>query len=380
MNIVIFIYSLSNGGAERVVSYLLPYLQEQGHHVHLVLMNRKISYPIPDDIPVHYLEDSKPNENGFLKFVKLPFLGYKYGKLLKRLKITHSFSLLSRPNYVNLMSSLFIGHKAKIIISERNYPSLQYGYDDLQSKINNFLVKRLYPKANLVIGNSVANVKDLIDNYGIQKNLSHVIQNPIDIEAIDEIPAKTDFFNTASMNLITVGRLESQKNYHLLLDTIARVPNVRLYILGQGILENELKEKVKNTNLQGRITFLGYDSNPYKYLKKADLFIFGSNHEGFPNVLLEAMCCGLPILTTNCKSGPDEIMALNDEVINDIMITPYGILTPVNDVDLMVKGLTYFIQNRDYMRSCKEKVKIRIKDFAKDEVLKKYETTLKSAG
>lgn len=380
MNIAIFIYSLSNGGAERVVSYLLPFLQKQGHQVHLVLMNRKIRYPIPDDIPVHYLEDSNPNENGFLKFIKLPFLGYKYGKLLKRLQITHSFSLLSRPNYVNLMSGMLTSQRAKIIISERNYPSLLYGYGNLQSKINNFLIKSLYPKADLVIGNSEANVKDLIDNYGVDKNLSHVIQNPIDIEAIDKIPPKNDFFDSSIVNLITVGRLQPQKNYHLLLDTIARVPDVRLFILGQGILEKELKEKVENLNLQDRVTFLGYDSNPFKYLKKADLFILGSNHEGFPNVLLESMCCGLPILTTNCKSGPDEIMALKDSVTDDIMITPYGILTPVDNVDIMVKGLNYFIQNRDYMYSCKEQVKLRIKDFAKDEILKRYETTLKSAN
>lgn len=380
MNIAIFIYSLSNGGAERVVSYLLPYLQKQGHEVHLVLMNRKISYPLPDDIPIHYLEDSKPNENGFLKFIKLPILGYKYGKLLKKLKTTHSFSLLSRPNYVNLMSAMFTGHRAKVIISERNFPSLQYGYGDLQSKINNFLVRRLYPKADYVIGNSEANVKDLIQNYGVQKDLSHVIQNPIDIDFIDRIPPKNGFFATDSFNLITVGRLEPQKNYHLLLDTIAQVPDVRLFILGQGILANELQAKVKALSLDDRITFLGYDSNPYKYLKKADLFIFGSNHEGFPNVLLEAMCCGLPILTTNCKSGPDEIMELEEAVTDAIMMTPYGILTPVNDVDLMVKGLNYFIQNPDYIRSCRENVKRRIKDFAKQEILRRYENALESVS
>lgn len=378
MNIAIFIYSLSNGGAERVVSYLLPYLQKHGHNVHLVLMNEKISYPIPKDLQIHHLENSIPNESGFFKFIKLPFLAYKYGKLLKKLKITHSFSLLSRPNYINLMSATFTRHHSKVIISERNYPSLQYGYGDMQSKINNYLVKRLYPKADLVIGNSEANVKDLVENYGIKKDISRVIQNPIDIDVIEGIPPKNDFFDTSSINLITVGRLEPQKNYHLLLDTIAQVPNVRLFILGKGILENELREKVKRKNLQDRISFLGYDSNPYQYLKKADLFIFGSNHEGFPNVLLEAMCCGLPILTTNCKSGPDEIMDFKDTVKDDIMITPYGILTPVDNVSLMIKGLNYFIQNRDYMRSCKEQVKLRINNFAKDEILRRYETVLKS--
>lgn len=378
MNIAIFIYSLSNGGAERVVSYLLPYLQQQGHQVHLVLMSGTISYEIPKDINIHYLEKASAGESGIYKFIKLPFLAIKYGEFLKKQKITHSFSLLSRPNYVNLMARLFSRTKAKVIISERNYPSLQYGYDDMQSKINRLLVRKLYPKADLVIGNSEANVADLIQNFGITESLTDVIQNPIDIESIEERKAKDDFFDDNQMNLITVGRLEPQKNYDLLIDTIERVPEVKLFILGRGMLEELLKQKVAEKNLTERIVFLGYDANPYKYLKKADLFIFGSNHEGFPNVLLEAMCCGLPILTTNCKSGPDEIMALKKPYSNDIMITPNGILTPVGNVELMVKGLEYFIQNPEYLRSCRNNVRTRIKDFAKDGILEKYEKSLLS--
>ena len=378
MNVAIFIYSLSNGGAERVVSYLLPYLQKKGHKVHLILMSTTISYEIPEEITVHYIGKAKANESGFYKFIKLPFLAYKYGKLIKRLDITHSFSLLSRPNYVNLLSRVFLNHKAKVIISERNYPSLQYGYDDLQSKINNFLVRKLYPKADLVIGNSEANVADLVNNYGIKEAITGVIQNPIDLDNIEQKKALDNFFEVDNMNLITVGRLEPQKNYDLLIDTMARVSDVKLFILGRGALENDIKRKVSQKNLEDRVTFLGYDSNPYKYLKKADLFIFGSNHEGFPNVLLEAMCCGLPILTTNCKSGPDEIMELKNPSTHDIMITSTGILTPVNDVDLMVKGLEYFIQNPGYLRSCRENARLRIKNFAKDDILEKYESSLMS--
>ena len=190
--------------------------------------------------------------------------------------------------------------------------------------------------------------------------------------------AVNNFFDNEHINLITVGRLEPQKNYDLLIDTVERVPKIKLFILGRGILENDLKKKIFEKNLNDRIIFLGYDANPYKYLKKADLFIFGSNHEGFPNVLLEAMCCGLPILTTNCKSGPDEIMELENSSTDDIMITATGILTPVGSSELMVKGLQYFIQNPEYMRSCRDNVRIRIKDFAKDGILKKYETSLMS--
>ncbi len=368
MNVAIFIYSLSNGGAERVVSYLLPYLQKKGHKVHLILMSTTISYEIPEEITVHYIGKAKANESGFYKFIKLPFLAYKYGKLIKRLDITHSFSLLSRPNYINLLSRVFLNHKAKVIISERNYPSLQYGYDDLQSKINNFLVRKLYPKADLVIGNSEANVADLVNNYGIKEAITGVIQNPIDLDNIEQKKALDNFFEVDNMNLITVGRLEPQKNYDLLIDTMARVSDVKLFILGRGALENDIKRKVSQKNLEDRVTFLGYDSNPYKYLKKADLFIFGSNHEGFPNVLLEAMCCGLPILTTNCKSGPDEIMELKQPKTDEMMLTDYGILSPVGNVELLQKALAYCLEHPEFLATSRKNVKARIQDFKREPI------------
>src|SRR5680860_963911 len=177
MTLGILIYSLAGGGAERVISYLLPYLKNQGYTVHLILMNSTISYEIPADVPIHFIERSKANESGISKFIKLPFLAYKYARVSKKLQLTHSFSLLSRPNYINVLMRHFNKNPPKIIVSERNYASMIYGYGDMQSKINNFLVKSLYPKADMVIGNSKANVKDLIDNYGIKKELTAVIEN-----------------------------------------------------------------------------------------------------------------------------------------------------------------------------------------------------------
>ncbi|SDE76316.1 N-acetylgalactosamine-N,N'-diacetylbacillosaminyl-diphospho-undecaprenol 4-alpha-N-acetylgalactosaminyltransferase [Pricia antarctica] len=376
MNIAIFIYSMSGGGAERVVSYLLPYLKKQNHTVHLILMNTTMSYALPDDIPMHYLEKSKANENGIFKFLKLPFLAYKYAKLSKKLQLTHSFSLLSRPNYVNVLMRHFNKRPPKIIVSERNYASMIYGYGDMQSKINNFLVKSLYPKADLVIGNSKANVKDLVENYGIKKELTAVIENPIDLQKIEEIDPLPNFFDDAFFNMVSVGRFDPVKNQQLLIKALAAFPNARLYLLGKGILGNDLRKLVEDENLSDRVHFLGFDANPYKYLKSADLFVFGSNHEGFPNVLLEAMACGLPILTTNCKSGPDEIMELDKPAVDALMKTPYGILTPVDDVDLMAKGMAYFMENPEYLQSCKINVSQRIKAFEKEGILKAYEFAL----
>jgi len=376
MNLAIFIYSMSGGGAERVVSYLIPYLKKKNHTVHLILMNTTMKYELPTDVQIHFLEKSRGSESGILKFLKLPFLAYKYAKLSKRLDFTHSFSLLSRPNYVNVMMTYFSRKPPKVIVSERNYASEIYGYGDMQSKINNLLVKKLYFKADLVIGNSKANVKDLIENYGVKQKRTAVIENPIDLQKLDKSEAIADFFEHNVFNMISVGRFDVQKNHQLLIRALAKITHGRLYLLGQGSLEHEIRELAASEGVLDRVIFLGFDPNPYKYLKSADLFVFGSNHEGFPNVLLEAMACGLPILTTNCKSGPDEIMELENSVDNALMKTPYGILTPVGDIELMAEGMQYFIQNPDYLQSCKKNVLRRIKAFEKDDILKAYEKAL----
>jgi len=228
----------------------------------------------------------------------------------------------------------------------------------------------------MVIGNSKANVKDLIDNYGIKKELTAVIENPIGLEKIEDIEAISNFFDDDCFNMISVGRFEPVKNQQLLIKALISVPNAQLYLLGKGILGKDLKKIAEDEKVSDRVHFLGFDPNFYKYLKSADLFVFGSNHEGFPNVLLEAMACGLPILTTNCKSGPDEIMELDKLAVNDLMKTPYGILTPVGDVDLMAKGMAYFIENPAFIQSCKKNVQQRIKAFEKEGILKAYELAL----
>ncbi|MGS0527571.1 glycosyltransferase [Zobellia nedashkovskayae] len=275
MTISILIYSMAGGGAERVVSYLLPYLAKQGVNVHLVLMNKTVSYDIPKNIPIHYLENSKGNENGILKLIKLPFLAFKYARLIKKLEVTHSFSLLTRPNYINTISRLFNSLPSKIIISERSFPSLQYGYGNSQSKINNWLIYKLYPKADFILCNSQGNADDLITNYSIDSKIIDVIYNPVDIESITKKQAVVSFFDPNYFNMITIGRLDAGKNHELLIRALQNIPQARLYLLGAGVLLEHLTELTKQLNLQDRVIFLGFDHNPYQYLKAADLFVFG---------------------------------------------------------------------------------------------------------
>jgi N-acetylgalactosamine-N,N'-diacetylbacillosaminyl-diphospho-undecaprenol 4-alpha-N-acetylgalactosaminyltransferase len=369
----VLIYSLAGGGAERFVSYMASYCLENNIEVHLILMNETIAYELPNNLNIHHIEKSSSTELGIIKAVKIPILALKYAKLIKKLKITHSLSFLTRPAFINVLAGKFNNNNIKVIVNERAFPSLQYNYKGFQSIFNKILIKALYKKSDLVISNANGNATDLIKNFGVPSEKVLVVHNPIDLKKINKIKPLSSFYNKDKFNLITIGRLDYGKNHRLLIEAMGKLDNldIILYIFGDGILKNELDNLISDLDLTERVIMMGFDSNPYQYLKAADLFVFGSNHEGFPNVILEAMACNLPVLSTNCQSGPCEIMKLRSPK-NDIMITDYGILVPISNVELMKQGILYFYNNRDFLDHCKTNVPNRVNDFAKEPILKKY--------
>ena len=373
MRLGVLIYSLSGGGAERVVSYLVSYCVKSNIEVYLILMNTNIQFELPEDLNIYYIEKSDPRESGVMKALKIPMLAYKYSRLVKNLKITHSLSFLTRPSFINVISSKLTRHKFKVIVNERAFPTLQYSYKGFQSTFNKSLIRLLYKKSDMVIGNSQGNVTDLIDNFEVPSNIMHVVHNPIDLGKINAIEPMESFFDKSKFNIITLGRLDIGKNHLMLIEAIYKLQNplLRLYIFGVGDMKSELEQLIEKLNIEEQVILMGFVTNPYKYLKSADLFIFGSNHEGFPNVLLEAMACGLPILTTNCQSGPSEVMELETPK-DDLIVTKYGILVPIKNVELMAKGIRYFLNNKDYMASCIINGDNRIKDFEKNHILEEY--------
>lgn len=378
MKIAVFIYSLGGGGAERVVSQLIPYLENNGFDVYLVLMNNTCVYPFETKNKPFFLENSKTTESNVLKFLKIPFLAYKYHIFLKKNKINKSFSFLTRPGFISVLTKWF-NKKRTIIISERSNSSLQYGNHNLQSWINNFLIKELYPKADLIIANSNGNAQDLITNYNVPRYKITTIYNPISLEAIFAIAPKKDFFDTNYINLVSVGRLNSGKNHHLLIKSLEffKLQKVRLYIFGDGILKDELEKTIQDLKLENYVFLMGFESNIYKYLKAADLFVFSSNHEGFPNVILEAMACELPIVSTNCPSGPNEIFKVNtDYDFSDNVLTDYGILVPRNNIKKMVEAINILMQNKKYYQNCKTQVVKRVEDFEANKILDEFKLHL----
>jgi glycosyltransferase involved in cell wall biosynthesis len=140
------------------------------------------------------------------------------------------------------------------------------------------------------------------------------------------------------MTAVTMGRLASQKGHWHLIRAFRKItdhmPEMELAILGEGPLEEYLKKLVSDLNLEDQIKFLGFQSNPYPHLANSTMFILPSLYEGFPNVLIEAMACGIPVLASDCYTGPREILAPETDYLHqtgNIEYAKYGVLIPVCD-------------------------------------------------
>lgn len=369
-NLSILIYSLDSGGAERVVSILLKELSFQ-YNITLVLMNNTISYNIDDNLQIVYLENSNANESGIKKLLKLPFLGFKYNKICKENSIEVSLSFMNRPNYINIISKLF-GNKSKIIINERAMPSLQHK-SGLQGFINRILIKKLYNLADITTANSIGNSDDLIKNFNIKS--VKTINNPFDILQIKQLSQEHIELNNSNFIFVTIGRLDNGKNHQLMIEAIQNI-DAHLYIIGDGILRERLECQIEELDLKGKVFLLGKQLNPYKYLTKADCFIFSSNNEGFPNVLVEALACKLPIISTDCKSGPREILApctdIKYQLKDDIELGEYGILTTINSHKSLNKAMKLMINDNKLRDNYIKKAELRASYFNKTKIIDKY--------
>jgi N-acetylgalactosamine-N,N'-diacetylbacillosaminyl-diphospho-undecaprenol 4-alpha-N-acetylgalactosaminyltransferase len=373
---VFFINSLAGGGAERVVSTLINNLVNK-YDCYIILLENTISYDIDNRIKVIHLNSG--SNSGFIKFISLFFLAFKLSKIIKQYQFNMVISFLARANYINILSNTFTKHK--VIISERIAPSSMYADNSLTAKINKFLISNLYNKADSIISVSQAIKHDLINTFNISI-MQNVIYNPCNLSNIETLSTQKLDKDIQEKSIITVGSLCTRKNHSLLLNSFANISDkdYKLYILGIGEELDNLKNLTQELHIENRVVFLGFDANPYKYLAKCDIFVLTSNSEGFPNVLVEALSCGLPVIATDCLSGPREIIAPNTDYTkqlqDDIELAEYGILTPIYHIEQLTRTINVMISDEELKKNYKDKAKSRANDFNIDEIITQYEQVI----
>lgn len=201
----------------------------------------------------------------------------------------------------------------------------------------------LYGSADLFVVNSKGIRDYLISAWKVPKEKTQVIFNGIDIQSIDRFSEKKTEHPWINKNfnlVVSVGRLSEPKGHPDLIEALAianKKKSIHLLIIGQGGEEENLRRLAVEKGIENRVDFLGFAHNPYKYMAKADLFILSSLWEGFPNVVLEAMACRIPVLSTDAPFGPSEII---EDGVN-------GYLVPVADPARLAEKIIDLIENKD---------------------------------
>lgn len=318
-NITFIISSLRTGGAEKVCVALLNSFYEDNHNVSLIVLNLKNSNlrnRLNSNIPVYdlnvlharrtffvlknKLEDLKPNVCLSFSFqISVILVLYKY-------IFNHKYTLFSRG--INTFSE-------KI----KNETSFRHKY------INSFLIKKYYRNSDFFIAQSTGMKKDMIYTLGIKNEKIKVIPNP-SLTLHSNIIRKNQIRVNEKKRILFVGSLKEQKNVPFLIDVIDHLLKIRndfvFDIIGDGALKDSVQNKINQLQLESHVFIRGFMENPNKYYNNADVFILGSLYEGFPNVLVESLYFGVPIVSIDCVGGPSDII---EEDVNGYLIKDYNI-------------------------------------------------------
>lgn len=345
-HVVFAIGSLHGGGAERVVSVWASALARKGYRVSVIVYARfENEYPIDERVAVHPIADSEEQCNAMSLLARLRC----FRSALKALKPDVIISFLPVIQvYISLAS---IGLRIPRVETIRNNP---WRVDLLQTKFAKLWLRCFKTCRALILQSE--DQKPFFSK-AVQKK-AVVIPNPINSLYIENPKAE---YNAASHNIVAAGRLTGQKNYPMMIDALKRVlqhyEDASLRIYGVGELENELRSYVKENGLEGSVHFMGRSNELYRVYQGADVYVMSSDYEGMPNALAEAMAIGLPCISTDCKTGPRDLI---DDGKN-------GYLVPCGDAEALAdRIMRIFAMSDDEQRALGASARDKIVGFCSE--------------
>jgi glycosyltransferase involved in cell wall biosynthesis len=374
MKIYFLIPSLEKGGIERSLSRISKGLIDNGWEV--IMLTSEVS------------EEGKSYFENSVKFITVKTLFKKQNsiifQLLKNIILFFKFKEIINKNNVDLVLAAknlpmavllkkYSKSEFKLFLREAVHPFTaaknQRSY--INRKFIIFLKKKLYPYADKIIAISEGVKKSLIDQLKMQPNKIDVIYNPAGDERIIELSkekVEKNYFSN-NFNIINIGRLTKQKDHITLLKAmkiVLKKVQCNLIIIGEGSERDNIYKFIQDNNLESNVDLIGYKSNPWKYLSRSDLFVLSSIWEGFGNVIVESMMLGVPVISSDCNSGPSEILGEGK----------YGDLFEIRDY----KKLSELIINKFNSSESKKKLNLglqRSNNFSINEISKKYSDSFK---
>ncbi len=290
--------SLGGGGAERFLTLLLRNLDRRRFELHLALVDASGPHlsSIPPDVAVHDLGVRR--------------VRYSLPAVMRTVRRLRPATVLSTLGYLNvavIASRFFWSAGTRLWVREANIPSASLG-----SGGKNRLLRRvypwLYPRADGIVCVTEAIRRELAEDFCIPVSRLRVIANPVEVDVLRSLAGQGGSpFEGGGPQVIAAGRLTRQKGFDLLLRAISPImrdrPDVRLTILGTGPEASSLQALAEGLGVSGSVSMPGFVDNPFRYFRAADMFVLSSRWEGMPNVVLEALACGTPVVAFDCAGG-----------------------------------------------------------------------------
>ena len=297
------------GGADLSLSRLINNLNKKKYSITFITLEKpSINFYLKSKIEIHIIKKKRTIYSIFELRTIVKKDRHQYSKII----------FISNQHFANIISVIALGQIkwAKLILIERNNPiELDYS-NKLKDKIIKVLIKITYRFSDYIISISKELGKDLEKLCNKKVN---TIYNPSFDKSIFK-QANKKILQKDSKIILNVARFEKQKNHLMLLESFKKIHNkmeVKLILIGYGSEKKNILEYINRNNLKKKVLLISDSKNIFSYFKIADLFVLTSIYEGFGNVLVEAGIFKIPIISTNCKSGPKEI--LNNGQFGDLV-------------------------------------------------------------
>ena len=324
--ILLVLPSLDRGGGERVLLQLAGSFSASGREVHVAVLlgGGPLRVLVPDEVTLHELMDARDAPRGFaLALRALPRLA----SLIRKTKPHAVLSTMTGTNLLVALACMVARTRARLVLREA--ASLV----NAKSALKRLAMRCLYRRADGLVAVSAGVAQDL-RGLGLSGDRIHVVRNPVDVDRLRhlaEIGQSLSGHDHAPY-VVSIGRLAEQKDHPTLLKAYAASSlraSHRLAIVGGGEWHGKLKHLADELGLGDRVVFTGAMDNPYRVLADANLHVLSSRWEGYPNVLLEALALGVPVVSTDCPHGPREIL----------MDGRHGQLVPVADAPALAHAM-----------------------------------------
>ncbi|MNS56609.1 4-alpha-N-acetylgalactosaminyltransferase [compost metagenome] len=339
---VLFVAPDLHGGVGRCVAFIVDALPEQGVDSALFLLrSRNREYPVANPKVTRALPII---ESSTKLRLMLPFAFMQLMAQIRRDKpaIVCSHGLLC--NMLVVLARKMLGGKFRTVAFEHSSPAIHYGASKMR-RLKCWLVSQTYRRHDAVVGVSRGVKEDLVSMFPPLRGKVHTIYNGVPLDNVRRQGAqRPEGDGTTPYHVVAVGRLEAVKDYATLIDAAALLddPGIAFTILGEGSEHAALQKRIDERASRSPVTLAGHIDNPFPVIASAGAFALTSIRESFGNVLVEALCLGVPVISTDCPHGPAEILDAGR----------YGLLVPVGDAAALadaVRRLAYDAKMREQL-------------------------------